>query len=833
MSVAATVRGQPRTSLVTYAGLAFVTMATIMDEIVLTRIFSVTMWYHFAFVAISVALFGMTVGALAVYLKPQWFPEADVKRHLWVFSLFFAVSIGLAFVSQLSIPFSPGWSLVGAWSVIFTCLVISVPFAFSGVVVCLALTRFPARVNRLYGADLIGAALGSSLLVWLLNRVDGPSAVVLVAALAAIGSLLFAVDTGNANAILLAAAAVVVLGGFGFLNARLATGSGDAPLRLMWVKQAKEPDFLLQKWNAFSRVTVEGDPNVPAKPFGWGLSPAYPADRTVRQLGMSIDAGAATTLTYYSGDPSQLEHLKFDVSNLAHYIRHNARVMVVGVGGGRDLLSALAFNQASVTGVEMNGAILHIMNDTYGDFTGHLDRNPRVTLVNDEARSYLTRNQDRYDVIQISMIDTWAATSAGAYALSENSLYTVDAWQTFFDRLEPGGVLSVSRWHKDLLGRPLESYRLVSLAVKSLQERGVADPRQHMLMAASPASLWASVATLLVSPDPFTPEDVATFEAAAKLLQFDLVLTPTYAADEKFDAIASARDLDSVISKYPEDLSPPTDDRPYFFQMASLRSLLDGSLFDDTSTMRPALVLFNLSLAVLVLAVACVALPLFFTGRRSTATGMLPLYVYFAGIGLGFILLEVSQLQRLIIFLGHPTYALTVVLFSLLLASGIGSLLVELVLRPRWRYTAVVPLVVLLAAIVGFGIGAPAAIRHFESEPTNIRILVAAGLLMPLGLLMGMPFSIGMRIASATPDAPTPFLWGINGAMSVLGSVLGMLIALLWGISAAFWTGAFWYLVAAAALVASLLPAAPPVAAEERAGVAARWAAVAGDGDRE
>lgn len=823
MSVAvAAVQGRPRTSLVTYAGLAFVTLATIMDEIVLTRIFSVTMWYHFAFVAISVALFGMTVGALAVYLQPRWFPEADIKRHLWLFSLFFAVSIALAFVSQLSIPFSPGWSLVSAWSVMFTCLVISVPFALSGVVVCLALTRFPARVNRLYAADLIGAALGSSLLVWLLNRVDGPSAVILVAALAAVGSLLFAIDAGSANGMLLAAAAVVLLGGFGFLNSRLAAANGEPPLRLMWVKQAREPDYRLQKWNAFSRVTVEGDPNVATAPFGWGLSPVYPLDRKVEQLGMAIDAGAATTLTRYSGDPSQIEHLKYDVSNLAHYIRHNARVMVVGVGGGRDLLSALAFNQASVTGVEMNGAILQILNGTYGDFTGHLDRNPKVTLVNDEARSYLTRSKDRYDVIQISMIDTWAATSAGAYALSENSLYTVDAWQTFFDRLEPGGVLSVSRWHKDLQGRPLESYRLVSLAVKSLQERGVENPRQHMLMAASPPSLGASVATLLVSPDPFTAGDVATFETAAKWLGFELVLTPTYASDEKFDAIASAADLDSVISKYPEDLSAPTDNRPYFFQMASLRNLLDGSLFDNTGTMRPALVLFNLSLAVLVLAVACVALPLLVTARRTPASGMVPLYVYFAAIGLGFILLEISQLQRLIIFLGHPTYALTVVLFSLLLASGVGSLLVELVLRPRWRYAAVVPLVALLAAIVGFSIGAPAAISHFESEPTNIRILVAAGLLMPLGLLMGMPFSIGMRIASATPDAPTPFLWGINGAMSVLGSVLGMLIALLWGISAAFWTGGFCYLMAAAALAVAVVPGTAMVGAAEPVAVAGR-----------
>ena len=193
--------------------------------------------------------------------------------------------------------------------------------------------------------------------------------------------------------------------------------------------------------------------------MGWGLSPTFVDDPNVQQYGPSIDTGAATVLTHYSGKPEEIAHLKYDVTNLAHWVRSPANVLVMGVGGGRDLLSALAFDQRHVTGVEINGQILHAVNDVYGNFTGHLDKNPRITMVNDEARSYVTRSNERYDIIQMSLTDTWAATSAGAFALSENSLYTVDAWKTFLDHLTPNGLLAVSRWY--YVSEPTEVYRLV------------------------------------------------------------------------------------------------------------------------------------------------------------------------------------------------------------------------------------------------------------------------------------------------------------------------------------------------------------------------------------
>jgi len=789
---------QLRPSASTYAGLFMVTLSTLMYEIALTRVFSVTMWYHFAFVAISVALFGLTIGALLVHVLPERFRDVDVARHLWVFALAFAVSIALCVAIQLSIPVEPKLTMKGAVTVVATCLVVSVPFVFSGIVVCLALTRFPARVNRLYATDLVGAGLGCILLVVLFERLDGPSLVIAIGALAGVGALVFAVGARTRLGMASAVTAVAILGGFALLNGHL-HNQGDAVLRVRWAKEQSDPRHLYEKWNAFSRITVDGDPNLPQKPSGHGMSLVLPESTMVNQLSMVIDSTAGTLLTRYTGDSAETDFLRYDLTNLAHNIRTDADVLVVGVGGGRDVLSALEFEQRSVTGVEINGNIIDAVNGRFGDFTGHLDQNPKVRFVEDEARSYVARTEREYDIIQISLIDTWAATSAGAYALTENSLYTTEAWDLFLDRLKPGGVLSVSRWY-ELLGRdPLETYRTASLAAEALTERGVENPRDHILIYHGPPQFAAlNAATVLVSPDPFSRADIDTLAAEVDRLEFTPVLTPNTAIDPQFAAITARGGPDDAVERFDEDISAPSDDRPFFFQMADLDTFLSGRGFDDDFVFRPVLVLAILGITVVALAAACIALPLVVDKRRrrSAPRGMAPFYTYFAGIGFGFLLIEVSQLHRLSIFLGHPTYALSVVLFSVLLFSGIGSMLTERFVQANRPASLVAPLFVLLVVVASFGFVTRAAISRADGATTPARLALAVALLAPLAVPMGMPFAIGMRAASARPGAPTAFLWGINGATSVCASVLGVVLSIFLGISVAFWAGALAYAVA-------------------------------------
>jgi len=770
-----------------------------MYEILLTRIFSVTMLYHFAFVALSVAMFGMTVGALLVYMFPRVFSAERLDACLAVAAVVFPIAMVLSFLTQLSVPFMIHPSIVALYAIVFTYAVISVPFVVSGIVVCLALTGFPSRVSRLYAADLAGAALGCVLLIPVLDYSDGPTAVLWVAWLASIGGIAFASAARGVRRLSGAAAALSV--------ALLAAAAAHTVLvwkhfpifRILYIKGSFEARPLYEKWNSYSRVRVNGDPNELMVPTGWGLSRALPPDLRVRQLQMDIDVIAGTVMTGYDGDPRSVRHLGYDVTNLAHRVRPGADALVIGAGGGRDVLSALSLGARSVVAVEINKDILRTVNGRFGDFTGHLDRDPRVRFVNDEARSYIARSQERYGLIQISLIDTWAATAAGAFVLSENSIYTVEAWSTFLSHLTPTGLLSVSRWY--YRNSPAEMYRTLTLAVESLRRAGITDPRSHIVIVrnmniANKADTPDGVGTLLVSVNPFSRDELARVEQVSKDLGFEVMLTPDRSADPLFEELTGPG-AKSAEAAFPLDISPPTDDSPFFFNMLRLKDVFRFDLLNagkQSNNLKAVATLGALLVAVFVLTALCIFVPLWL--HRGVARDARALAVFFIAIGAGFMLVETSQMQRLIIALGHPTYALSVVLFGLLVSSGAGSYLTSAVTDDRVRGAGAARLAVIVGVLVVAGALTPWLVRATAAGSTPLRISAALAVLFPLGLSMGMAFPLGMRLASRRAPALTPWLWGLNGAASVLASVLSICIALTWTISAAFWTGCAAYLLA-------------------------------------
>jgi len=802
----------------TFAGLFLVTLSTLTYQLLLTRTFSVTMYYHFAFVAISVTMFGMAVGAIAVYLGPRLFVADRVSRHLALGAALFAATIVLSYLTHLSIPFLIEPSLVSAYALALTYAALSVPFVMSGVVVSLALTRFPQQVGALYAADLTGAALGCVIVGPLLRVADAPTAVVATAAIASVASMLFAAErtlneatvwSGRLRRTCATLAAFLTLA---TLANGVAARQNAGWLRLMWVKGQYEARPLVERWNSFSRIRVIGDPNRVIKPSGWGLSATLPAEKRARELHLDIDSYAGTELTAYNGDPETVSHLKYDVTNVAHYLRPDSRVVVVGAGGGRDVLSALVFKQREVTGVEINESIIDLVNRRFGDFTGHLDRDPRVRFVNDEARSYIARLQDRVDLIQISLIDTWAATASGAFVLTENSLYTTNAWRMFLDHLAPRGILSVSRWY--FADRPGEVYRLATLASTALIERGVARPGDHYaIVRARPAASINGpdgVGTMLLSRDPLSAEDLDRLESVAARMKFDVIQSPRYSADDTFAAIASGSRLEQAIATHPLNIAAPTDDTPFFFHMLRLRDVFNVSRWQDQGIVRFNMtavgILGVLMVTVTILTAACIVLPLAIARSRGVALArskdsarhsrvdIAPHLVYFGAIGLGFMLVEISQVQRLAIFLGHPVYSLSVVLFALLLSSGLGSLATARLSDSAKSSTR--SLLLLVVVLVAFGSSTPLVIRYFDAASVAVRIAVAVAILLPIGFVMGMAFPIGMRRALSDAPSIAPWLWGVNGAASVCASVLVVVIALGAGISAAFWVGAACYVIA-------------------------------------
>jgi len=791
---------QPRAGMLTYAGVFVVTMVTLMYEILLTRIFSVTMWYHFAFLAISIAMFGMTLGGLVVCLHPRYSGEERVEEQMGRASFLFSVWMVIGILTHVFVPFHTGITLQGLASMSVTFASLSVAFIYSGICVCLALTKFPDEVSRIYASDLAGAATGCVLL-WLVFKVtDGLSAVFFAALLAALASLMFN-SQGRRRELRRWALTFSALMAALVIANTISARRGSPFLDLIWIKGRSEATPLYEKWNSFSRITIFGDPDSPMSPITEGTSPVYPTDTAVDALHLTIDASAETTLTAFAGDFKTVDYLIYDVKEIVYHLRQNSKVLIVGAGGGRDVLAALAMGEQSVRAVEINGDIIAAVNGKFGDFTGHLDRNPKVTFVNDEARSYLARSKEKFDVIQISFIDTWAATAAGAFSLTENGLYTIEAWKLFLSRLTPDGVVSISRWFTP--GRPQEAYRLISLGAATLGRMGISNPRQHMILVRNAwgKASWGNTggaATLLISPTPFSNADLDKIEAVARQMKFTIALSPREASDNVFATLATGKNMEKVIPEVQSDISPPTDNRPFFFQMGRLSDMFRASRsakvqteVADASHLLGAMLVIITSLTIL-----CILLPLKLTGGKLELQKAWPHVVYFSAIGLGFMLIEVSQMQRLIIFLGHPTYALSVVLFTLLLSSGLGSFTTKGIGRKRLHRDGVIRLGLLLVVLGAFGILTSRMLLAFQDAETSRRILVGVGILFPLGFMMGMAFPLGMNSALNGGPALTPWLWGINGATSVCASVLAVVISMYVGISSAYWTGTACYAVA-------------------------------------
>jgi len=791
-----------------YSGLFSIALATLVLEILQTRLLSVLTWYHLAFLAISLAMLGMAAGALYTYLRPRSFADEEpagdrvlpgMARH----SLLFAVSAPLAhlLLLVLRVPTEVGGDPLAVWALVAVSVTAAVPFFFAGVVVALALTRVGLPVGRIYGADLVGAGLGCLVAVPLMNEVDPTSAVFFLSALSALAALAFRAAAGPARGRIPSAPTVAIAG---LAVAAFALGGFNAwryPdfLRVEVMKGRPLPRPLaVDRWNSHSRVT--GRESRPGPPTLWGEG-TVPAPRaTVRQMPLRIDGGAFTVATGFDGDPAELAWLRHDLTSLAFHLRGRGEVAVVGVGGGRDLLTAVAFGARRVTGVEINGIFLDLLAGDLRDFAGLAGRSD-VELVHAEGRAFLSRSGRRFDLIQMALVDTWASTAAGAMTLTENGLYTVEAWRLCLRRLTPDGVLAVSRWYAPK--RPGETARLLSLAVAALLAEGVEKPERHLVLVGT-----GSLANLLVRRTPFTAEEIRTVSEVARRDGFELLAAPGRpSADPLLAAIAGAASPSALraAAAHPYlDLTPPTDDRPFFFNMLKAGSWLSRERLEGEvggvleGNLRATETLAAIFGVVTFLVLASLIAPLLVLGRPAgLAPGrFLAAAGYFSLIGLGFMLVEIALIQRFSILLGHPVRSLAVTLMSLIVATGLGSFLSDrLTLASRTR-TVVVPLAMAAVVLAVAGVLSP-VVGAMEGASLGARVGVVLALTVPLGLVLGLAFPVGMRLVRRRSPAVLSWMWGLNGAFGVLGTVAAVLLSMAFGISRCLAGGALCYLLLA------------------------------------
>lgn len=771
--------------------LFLVALATVMFEVLLTRIFSLTLWYHFAFMAISIAMFGLTVGALLVFLRPGWWTQEALPRAMGASALLLAAAMVGAVFAHIT-AYIPRPEIV-VLPMVLTFIAVTVPFVFSGIFICLALTRFPERIGRLYATDLGGAAIGCVAVIPALHWLDGVGAVLACAALASAAAIWLLVGQRKAVAV----AATCTLLGTALWSGVYLNENGVAAFKIQSIKGKEEPEIEYERWNSFSRIAVLKP--LPDDVLGWNLSTEFRTRPDIVSRYLRIDGHAGTQLIGFNGDLKRVDFLRWDLPNFVQHLRPGGRVAVVGAGGARDVLTAQLFGQKRVVAVEINRNIMRVVNEHYGDFTGHLDRLPGVSFVYDEARSYLAREKERFDIVVVTFVDTFAATAAGAYALTENSLYTVEGWNVFLDRLNDDGLLAVSRAVSPELGR------LVALGHAALLRAGAKNPEEHMVLVTNPHQTKLSVypmGVLLVRKTPFGADELARIHALARRMNFEIEVEPGAARTPLLRALATGRDAEMVAASG-LDYEAPTDDKPFFFYMARPSAWLRLLGGDASPISSAAVVLATLLAVVTVLTLICIVLPLALA-RTRLARSDAALLFYFAAIGTGFMLIEVSMLQRLIIFLGHPIYSLTVLLFVLLLAGGVGSFLSSRVVGGDDLQRRGLPLLVAVPAVLAVaGLVTPHLVASFAAAETPVRIAACAALLGVMGLFVGTLFPIGMRVATASRPELAPWLWAVNGATSVLASVLAVVIAMIFGISASYWTGVASYVVAVIAFAAA------------------------------
>lgn len=783
-----------------YLGLGLVALTTLAVQIALTRLMSYVTWYHLAFFAISTCMLGMTAGAVRVYLRPDPSPEG-ISRDCFRFGL--STVFTVAFLCHVPIQifdshftFAP--ILLGAT------LIATAPFYFAGAVVAQVLAAPGLPAGRLYASDLVGAALGCIVVLVAMTTIDVPSLIVLLAGVAVLCGVIFhpAAKTAKwAGAALVAAA---------LLNAAL-----PEPLfRANFTKGspvASAGTQALSKWNSFSHIAISKPGSNP--PVFWGKSPVAPDFGNKEWSWFVIDGLAGTPMSKFESR-ADIEFMEHDVTNMAHFIRPRGHAAVIGVGGGRDVQSALLFGHEQVTAVEVNTIIVDAHERLFRDYA-KIAGNPAVKLVLDDGRSYMARTGERFTVLQMSLVDTWAATGAGAFSLSENGLYTVEAWRMFVSRLTEDGVFTVSRWHNpENLG---ETGRVVSVAMKAMFDLGAADPSRHLAMITS-----NNISTLIMSRSPLTDRDTGTLARVAAEKQFEVAFLPGIPPANPLlrDLLASKTpDLLMKVAAAPHtpfNVLPSTDDSPFFFNMLKPGAVFDSLALSSTGGLNSSttgivagnlhaeytlLVLIGVSL---LLAVLTTVIPLF-VARRTEALrqpGFLPSAVLFSMIGLAFMFVEIGMMQRLSGFLGHPVYSLAILLFSLILSTGIGSFASDRLSSAAIRRLAfaIVPMTIALPFLLA------SIIEAMETSGMPLRIAASIAFTIPFGLVMGIFFPSGLRLTREMGFTDTAWFWSLNGVFGTVASGVAVYVSIHFGITTTLLCAAACYFVAAVAM-SSMRPA--------------------------
>ncbi len=572
--------------------------------------------------------------------------------------------------------------------------------------------------------------------------------------------------------------------------------AGHPFLEVHYAKGMKLRDEQYTKWNSISRIGLARDKDAGEMIF--------------------IDADASTAIANFDFDhltPNQIQDLEHQGPGIEYNLRPGAKTLIVGPGGGWDVARALASGSHDVTAVEINPIIAtKIMREKFPQMSGGLYLRPDVHINIEVGRCFVRRSDDKFQVIQATLVDTWASTAAGAFALSENNLYTTDAFRDYLSHLTPDGLLTFTRWGFD---PPRESLRLVSLAIAALGEMGQHDVWRHVLVGRSGGKSelhgWGALDTVMFSRMPLSDADVAHARQAFAEAHMEEIYVPGDPPRNPFGQLLLAKDPQTWEHDYQFDITPVTDNRPFFFYTVQPRDLSafilqTGSKSADYKVNVAVPKLFDaMFVSIVAVGIILVLPPLVLGTRLPSEKSVRGFLLYFLAIGMGYILIEVAMIQKFVLFLGHPVYALTVVIFSMLVSSGLGSYASrKLVGDDSGRLVKALVMVAVLVAILA-AIVQP-VLSSGVGLPFFVKVMLTIVMLAPAGFAMGLPFPTGLRMLERAHEPSVRWAWSLNAAASVLGSVGALVLALYLGLVETLLIGGALYVVAALVAAMSSVP---------------------------
>ena len=772
-----------------------VSAAAIAYEILLMRVLSIVQWNHFAYMIISLALLGYGASGTFIALSKRWL-QPRFELGFSTGALLFSVTMVACFVLGQRVPFNAlevVWNPHQFLNLAIIYLIYFVPFFFAACCIGLAFSCRHAYINQIYFFDLLGAGLGAVLIIGSLFVLSIQDALIMLAILALLASASMGLRCTARKPLLAMQLVCLVVLLFGlppaWLELRISQFKG-----LSQAMQVVDSTVLAVSSSPLGFLSVVESPRIPFRHApGLSINTRF---EPPEQLAVFTDGDAMSVITRFEGDLGELGYLGDVTAALPYALLDAPQVLILGAGGGADVLLALYNGADQIDAVELNPQMTNLVTSTYADFAGQLYADERITVHTQEARGFVARSADQYDLIQVALLDSFAASGSGVQALNESYLYTVEAIQEYLGHIAPGGMLAITRWLKL---PPRDNLKLVATVLEALRDTGIAEPGRRLAIIRS----W-NTSTLLVKQGELSVDDVAGIREFARSHAFDTVFYPSmpaseanrfYLLDQPFfhDGVTAllGGDADGFVERYKFHIAPPTDDKPYFFhffkwstlpELMALRERGGASLIDWSY-----LILVATIAQAAVAGILLILLPLYRIKRSWPVGTGTRMGGYFFLLGLAFLFVEMAFIQKFILFLSHPLYAVAVVLSGFLVFAGIGSAFsgqfAHRIERSGRSPVSIVVAGISLIALLYVAL-LPMLLQPLMGLTDGAKMVLSMVLVAPLAFCMGMPFPIGLNlVASSVPDF-IPWAWGINGFASMMSAALATLLAIEFGFSA-------------------------------------------------